>query len=822
MFNRNNYSNPFGSNPPQKEGYSRPPQGYPPQHGALDAGGYGAPPPRRPAPGARPPPQAPMGGKPSEGGAWALTPKESPNKECQFGNLVALSAQDFPRAQFGYEDILIIVNGLYVFSARILDEFPPGYIGLSSIQRPWAKAGFRDTLDVRIYDPFRQGGEAYLGSVDIEVKFAGKLRTDTLYDQDELLSSVIKNFESQIFAPGQPILMDHHGIPLQLTVKTILRVSLTSEKDTSKVPETEPTARGILTKHTVINFFKDAQSEIQIKPAKNRPAANAIIQPDFNTEKMGIGGLDSEFHTIFRRAFASRIFPPDIVQKLGIQHVKGILLFGPPGTGKTLLARQIGKMLNAREPKIINGPEVLNKFVGQSEENIRKLFADAEQEYKEKGDESGLHIIIFDELDAVCKQRGSGAGGGTGVGDSVVNQLLSKMDGVDQLNNILLIGMTNRKDMIDDALLRPGRLEVHVEISLPDEAGRAQILGIHTQNMRQSDLMDPSVNLSELAALTKNYSGAEIAGLVKAATSFAFNRHIDSGKTVRVKDDAADMKVNHSDFIHALDEIQPAFGVSEDEIKRCIEHNIINYSDKIDNVLKEGEALARGLGRPEQTPLWSVLLNGPPGSGKTALAAQIALDSGAPFIKMVCPEDIAGYNEAAKIQHILRVFNDAYKSQTSVVVVDDIETIIDYVSVGPRFSNSVLQTLKVLFKKRPPKNRRLLILATTSERALMKELNIYNSFNSDIDIPNVTSHEELRHVMEKSGVFTSEQIAEALDRIDPLMEETPYSMTFGVGIKKVFDGIELAKKTPDQLVSQFVRFTNSAVQEGGLTTRRAV
>jgi vesicle-fusing ATPase len=118
-------------------------------------------------------------------------------------------------------------------------------------------------------------------------------------------------------------------------------------------------------------------------------------------------------------------------------------LFGPPGTGKTLMARQIGKMLNAREPKIVNGPEILNKFVGQSEENIRKLFADAEKEvrrtgpppdakihltrqYKQRGDESGLHIIIFDELDAICKQRGS-TGGGTGVGDSVVNQLLSKV-----------------------------------------------------------------------------------------------------------------------------------------------------------------------------------------------------------------------------------------------------------------------------------------------------------------------------------------------------------------------------------------------------------
>jgi vesicle-fusing ATPase len=100
--------------------------------------------------------------------------------------------------------------------------------------------------------------------------------------------------------------------------------------------------------------------------------------------------------------------------------------------------------------------------------------------YKAKGEESSLHIIIFDELDAICKQRGS-KNDGTGVGDSIVNQLLSKMDGVDQLNNILIIGMTNRLDMIDEALLRPGRLEIHMEISLPDENGRVQILKVHTQ-----------------------------------------------------------------------------------------------------------------------------------------------------------------------------------------------------------------------------------------------------------------------------------------------------------------------------------------------------
>lgn len=178
------------------------------------------------------------------------------------------------------------------------------------------------------------------------------------------------------------------------------------------------------------------------------------------------------------------------------------------------MARQIGNMLNAREPKIVNGPQILDKYVGESEANIRRLFADAEEEQKkvlhyqlinniiystiicysiQAGANSGLHIIIFDEIDAICKQRGSVAGN-TGVHDTVVNQLLSKIDGVDELNNILVIGMTNRRDMIDDALLRPGRLEVQVEISLPNEDGRFQILNIHTSRMKSFKKIAPDVD----------------------------------------------------------------------------------------------------------------------------------------------------------------------------------------------------------------------------------------------------------------------------------------------------------------------------------------
>lgn len=678
---------------------------------------------------------------------------------------------------------------------------------MSDPQRTWAGVAFTDSVDVQIYDPFSQGGQAYLGSTDIEVGFAGKKRVETPYDQDDLGNAVAKNFENQLFAPGQKILMDHRSIPLLLTVKTVQRVDLSSEKAdlSGGEVETDPTARGILTRHTQFNFFKDARTGINMKPSARRPAANSIIQPDFKFENMGIGGLDSEFSTIFRRAFASRIFPPGLVEKLGIQHVKGMLLYGPPGTGKTLIARQIGKMLNAREPKIINGPEVLNKFVGQSEENIRKLFADAEKEYKEKGEESGLHIIIFDELDAVCKQRGSG-GGGTGVGDSVVNQLLSKLDGVDQLNNILLIGMTNRMDMIDEALLRPGRLEVHMEISLPDEHGRGQILKIHTQKMRDNSVMDHDVDLEELSLMTKNFSGAEIAGLVKSASSFAFSRHVKVGTMASINDDVVNMKVNRADFHHALDEVKPAFGVSEEELSSRIQYGIIHYSPVINEIMREGELFVKQVG--QSTPLFSVLLHGPTASGKTALAARIAIDSGFPFIKLISPEDMVGYNEMAKVHHISKIFEDAYKSRTSVVVVDNIERIIDWVPIGPRFSNTVLQTLMVFLRKQPSKDRRLLVLATTTQRAVLKNLDVYNSFNADIMVSNVNTYDELRYVMEQSEVFDAQEIAQALEEIGGIIDDGK----IGVGVKKVLLGIETAKQDVDK-VGRFVRVVNRAIEE---------
>jgi hypothetical protein len=173
-----------------------------------------------------------------------------------------------------------------------------------------------------------------------------------------------------------------------------------------------------------------------------------------------------------------------------------------------------------------------------------------------------------------------------------------QMDGVDQLNNILIIGMTNRIDMIDEALLRPGRLEVHMEISLPDEGGRVQILKIHTAKMRTNGIMAPDVDILELAALTKNFSGAEISGLVKSATSFAFNRHVKASSTFTkpkndvthtsqvgtvagISNDVENLRVNRSDFLNALDEVHPAFGVAEEELQQVVQNKIIHFDTSV-------------------------------------------------------------------------------------------------------------------------------------------------------------------------------------------------------------------------------------------------
>ncbi|KAF2436294.1 AAA-domain-containing protein [Tothia fuscella] len=831
MFNRGGLFG--GGNQPQPDpreqqrggasNYSRPSQGAPPVS-SRGSGGYGydtppqqynTPPPqqygqRAPVGRQQQPPQhqQQQGGQ-SRGRTMQLRPIKSPGgNSYAFGNLVAVSPVDFKDTQ----DFYLILKGRFVVTARTTPSCPPGEIGLTDPQRTWASIsmGPTETIDIQRYEPFSDGEQGYLGAVDAEIGFASRKIVEAPYDQEELQAIFTKAcsaFDSQYLAPGQVLIMDVGSIPLRIIIKTVQLVDLSMEKSSDSAPTiSDPLARGILTRQTRMNFFKDTKTGLNLKASIRRPAANSILAPDFKFEDMGIGGLDTEFAAIFRKAFASRLFPAGLIEQMGIQHVKGMLLYGPPGTGKTLIARQIGKMLKAREPKVINGPEVLNKFVGQSEENIRKLFADAEKEYKERGDESELHIIIFDELDAVCKQRGS-TSGGTGVGDSVVNQLLSKLDGVDQLNNILLIGMTNRKDMIDEALLRAGRLEVHLEIGLPDEHGRGQILTIHTQQMRSNGFLDQDVDLAELAHMTKNYSGAEISGLVRAASSFAFSRHIKVGTVAGIADDVVDIKVKRQDFLVALEETKPLFGVAEEEFEECTRGGLIKFSPGIDSILDVGEADIRAVREPNSAELLTTLLHGPPGSGKTALAATLALGSEFPYIKLISPKNMIGMNDAMKVQQLDKIFRDADKSVLSVVVIDDIEGLLDWVPIGPRFSNTVLSALRNWLAKVPPKGRRRLVLATTSERSVLEQLGLLRQFTGQIAVPNVNSHDDLAAVLRESGVFTDKQ---AIKRILAELQDTTGESEVGVGIKRILDAVTRAKQSRDapgrfaEIVAEYV------------------
>ncbi|MBP3801609.1 MAG: AAA family ATPase [Clostridia bacterium] len=495
---------------------------------------------------------------------------------------------------------------------------------------------------------------------------------------------------------------------------------------------------GFLANDTNIELSSDSSN---LKITSKVMKAKALTKFGFNFNEMGVGGLDQEISNIFRRAFTTRLYPAAYLEKYGIHHVKGILLYGPPGTGKTLIARTLANALNVKEFKVVNGPELFDKYVGETEKKIRDLFANAEKDQKDNGDDAGLHVIVFDEIDSLCRARGT-VSSGTGVHDSAVNQLLTKIDGVNSLNNIIVIGMTNRKDLIDEAILRPGRLELHIEIGLPDEKGRQQIFNIHTKKMRENKVLDDDVDLAKLAKMTKNYTGADIESMVKLACSNALSQGLSFGSSkINVNQEH---KVNMKNFEDAFGEIQPMFGLNSTELENCIQFGMINYGTNYEILSSKISSLFEQIKNSNVISLLSVLLEGEPGCGKTALASYLALHSGFPYVKIISPESLVKYMENGKYNAIYNTFEDGYKSPYSIIILDNIEKLIEYIRIGPRFSNLLLQTLSVYIKKLPPKKgKKMLIIGTTSSSSQLEELGLVEAFDRRIQIPNLTKNEIL-------------------------------------------------------------------------------
>ncbi|CAI9737361.1 vesicle-fusing ATPase 1-like [Octopus vulgaris] len=710
-----------------------------------------------------------------------------PGSELTFTNCAIFStADDFITKSIKY---VIIKNprGIdYKISVIHSDQVGRGRVTFNALHRNWANLPLNQKVDVT---PIPEGSLDSIESIIVDIDFFSKKKiSNDPMDSECITNEFIQKFTGILFSVGMPFAFEFE------MKKTVFSASVKEIKVFDIANQVGGTAgvrggiTGRLLSTTNIKFLASEHSAI-VLVGKNK-GYTSVISPDWDFTKMGIGGLDNEFSTIFRRAFASRVFPPDIVKQLGVRHVKGILLFGPPGTGKTLIARKIGQMLNATEPKIVNGPQILDKYVGESEANIRKLFADAEEEEKARGSNSRLHIIIFDEIDAICKQRGT-VGGGTGVHDTVVNQLLTKIDGVEQLNNILVIGMTNRRDLIDDALTRPGRMEVQMEIGLPDEKGRVDILKIHTKSMRESKLLHDEVNLKEIASKTKNFSGAELEGLVRCAVSTAMNSLIKGSNKAEIDPtEAENVRITHDDFLSSLDDIKPAFGRSDFNFSSFFPNGIIEWGDSVREVLQYGNLLISQIKNSTKTPLLTMLLHGAPGAGKSAFAAYLMANSDLPFVKICSPEQMIGYSEMAKVQYIRKMFEDAYKSPLSCILLDDIERIIDYVAIGPRFSNNVLQCLLVLLKRCPPMGRRLLIFGTTGLKDVLTEMGMLNAFMANQHVSVLTKPDHVMVALQELEIFNTNDLEKIRDRIG--------DRRFHLPIKKLLMIAEFARQVDEK------------------------
>ena len=206
----------------------------------------------------------------------------------------------------------------------------------------------------------------------------------------------------------------------------------------------------------------------------------------------------------------------DLFSEADIVPPKGLLLFGPPGTGKTMIAKAVATNSEANFISI-KGPELLSKWVGESEKGIREVFRKARQ--------ASPCVVFFDELDSVAPRR-STSGGDSHVGERIVSQLLTELDGLEDLRGVIIIGATNRPDIIDEALLRPGRFDRLLEVPLPDNDSIREILRIHMAKKP----VDNSVDIEKLVELVKGYSGADIASLVNAAAMSAIREHITNNR----------------------------------------------------------------------------------------------------------------------------------------------------------------------------------------------------------------------------------------------------------------------------------------------------
>ncbi len=384
--------------------------------------------------------------------------------------------------------------------------------------------------------------------------------------------------------------------------------------------------------------------------------------PEINYED--IGGLSEEIKKI-REMVEIPLKHPEIFQRLGVQPPKGVLLHGPPGTGKTLLAKAVATETEANFI-LLNGPEVMSKWYGESEKKIRTLFEEAEK--------TAPTIIFIDEIDAMAPKREEVHGE---VERRVVSQLLTMMDGLKSRGRVIVIGATNRVNALDPALRRPGRFDRELELNAPSKEGRLAILKIHTRGMP----LTKNVKLEEIASLTHGFVGADLEALSKEAAMNVLRKHLHN---IKLDDEQIPLEilekliVKQADFMDALKIVRPS---AMREV--LVETPNVNWEDVggLNQVKQElKEAVEWPMKFPESfkrlgiSPSKGILLYGPPGTGKTLLAKAVAKESEANFIQVKGPSLLSMWVGKSE-EGMRKIFERARQVAPCIIFFDEIDSL---------------------------------------------------------------------------------------------------------------------------------------------------
>jgi len=418
--------------------------------------------------------------------------------------------------------------------------------------------------------------------------------------------------------------------------------------------------KGFTPKKDAVQINRNTQVEILKKPIESKELERTIPRTTYED----LGGLADVIQKI-REMIELPLRHPEIFYRLGIQPPKGLLLHGVPGTGKTFLARAVANETDAHFITL-SGPEIMSKFYGQSEENLRRVFKEAQ--------DNAPAIIFIDEIDSISPKREEVQGE---VERRVVAQLLSLMDGLDPRENVVVIGATNRVNAIDEALRRPGRFDREIEIGVPDKDGRLEILQIHTRGMPLGN----DVDLKFLAEKSHGFVGADLQALSKEAGMIALRRilpDINLDEEVIPPEILEKLNITYDDFEIALNSIEPS------ALREVLISTPIETWDDIGGLNNAKQALQEAVEWPlkypnihkylNAKPVKGILLYGLPGTGKTLLAKALAHESEINFISVRGPEFLSKWvGESEK--KVRETFHKARTAAPCIIFMDELDAI---------------------------------------------------------------------------------------------------------------------------------------------------